>query len=111
MRRSARFDFAAVLLAGLLLGVQAAAEPLQPARKVELNNLLLHDCGSCHGLTLKGGLGPPLLPQHLAAFSEEDLVAVILEGRPGTPMPPWGQQLSRDEAAWLARRMKRGRAE
>ena len=111
MRRCGCFDLLVPLLAGLLLSAQAAAEPLQPARKAELNNLLLHDCGSCHGLTLKGGLGPPLLPQHLAAFSEEDLVEVILQGRPGTPMPPWDQELSRSEAAWLARRMKRGTAQ
>ena len=109
MRRSGYFDRLTLLLVGLVAGAQVAlADPLAPARKAELNNLLLHDCGSCHGLTLKGGLGPPLLPQNLAGLAEEDLVAVILEGRPGTPMPPWGQELSRGEAAWLVRRMKRG---
>ena len=44
----------------------AAIEP-PPARQAELLHLLRHDCGSCHGLTLKGGLGPPLLPATLAA--------------------------------------------
>ena len=33
----------------------ASAEP-SSARQSELRNLVVQDCGSCHGLTLKGGL-------------------------------------------------------
>ncbi|RMD64900.1 MAG: cytochrome c [Alphaproteobacteria bacterium] len=84
-----------------------AVAPPAP-RQSELLYLLRQDCGSCHGLTLKGGLGPPLLPEALAARSDEDLVAAIVEGRPGTPMPPWGFEISRDEAAWLVRRLREG---
>jgi uncharacterized protein involved in response to NO len=36
----------------------------------------------------KGGLGPPLLPRGLAGRSDAALAAVILDGRPGTSMPP-----------------------
>ncbi len=97
-----------LLVAGLCAAPVFAAEPLSSAREATLTNLLLHDCGSCHGLTLKGGLGPPLTPQRLADFADDDLIAAILDGRPGTPMPPWGTELSREEAAWLVRRMREG---
>lgn len=92
----------------LLLGLPAAAGDLSPARQAMLDNLLLQDCGSCHGLTMKGGLGPPLLPQRMAGFADEQLIEVILEGRPGTPMPPWRPELSRADAAWLVQRLKEG---
>lgn len=95
----------------LLLALSSAAawgaEP-PPARQAELTHLLRQDCGSCHGLTLKGGLGPPLLPVSLAAHEAEGLAETILKGVPGTPMPPWAFEISPDEALWLAGRLKRG---
>ncbi len=111
-RRARSSRLFAASLGLLVLSVNAAptfaAEPLSSTRQATLSNLLLHDCGSCHGLTMKGGLGPPLTPQRLADFDDEDLIAAILEGRPGTPMPPWNTELSRAEAAWLVRRMREG---
>ena len=109
MRRRALFrGLAASLLlaAGLQAAPLLAAETISSERKAALDHLLLHDCGSCHGLTMKGGLGPALTAERLAAFADEDLIAVILEGRPGTPMPPWETELSHAEAAWLVRRMR-----
>ncbi len=88
----------------------ALADPIPESRRVALDHLLRHDCGSCHGLTMKGGLGPPLLPSSLEERLEEDLVAIILDGVPGTPMPPWRSELAPDEAAWLVRRLKEGGA-
>ncbi len=85
----------------------AQAEP-NPERQQELRQLLLHDCGSCHGLTLKGGLGPPLLPTTLHDKPAEYLAATIRYGRPGTPMPPWGPFVSDAEAMWLAKLLKEG---
>jgi len=76
-------------------------ESMSSERQTELEYLLKQDCGSCHGMTLKGGLGPSLLSERLLAFSVEDLMAVILEGRPGTPMPPWKGILSEADARWL----------
>ena len=35
------------------------------------------------------------------AYPPEGLVATIYYGRPGTPMPPWKQFMSEDEAAWI----------
>lgn len=72
------------------------------SRQLELRTLLTQDCGSCHGLTLKGGLGPPLRPGDLTGKPPAYLAAVILDGRPGTAMPPWRTLLSVAEAQWLA---------
>ncbi|HSH07448.1 MAG TPA: cytochrome c [Burkholderiales bacterium] len=91
---------------GLALGAQAA-EP-QGARRAELIELVRQDCGSCHGLTLKGGLGPPLLPEALAERDVTLLESVILNGRPGTAMPPWRPFLTEDEARWIAGQLKKG---
>lgn len=63
-------------------------------RLQELQHLLKHDCGSCHGMTLKGGLGPALLADSLKDKPDEFLFFTIKEGRPGTPMPPWKYLLS-----------------
>lgn len=86
------------------------ADP-QPARQQEILYLLHQDCGACHGMQLKGGLGPALDPQQLAHLTREQVAATILHGRPGTPMPPWRPFLTPDEAWWLAGRLKEGEAE
>jgi cytochrome c55X len=96
----------ALLLALWPLAV-AAAEPSAP-RQADLLHLLRHDCGSCHGLTLKGGLGPPLLPASLAARDVESIAETVRQGVPGTPMPPWSFAIDPDEALWLAQRLKEG---
>jgi cytochrome c55X len=99
--------FAIVAMASVVAPVQAAADPAD-ARQGELIYLLRHDCGSCHGMTLKGGLGPALLPGTVGDVAEESLAAIILHGVPGTPMPPWSPELSAAEATWLARQIKEG---
>ena len=91
-----------------LATVAAAAEVPPPERQQELLHRLRHDCGSCHGLTLKGGLGPALRPEDLAGRSAGELVDAILHGRPGTPMPPWDFEISEAEAIWLVRQLKDG---
>lgn len=53
-------------------------------------------CGGCHGLNREGGTGPALVPSRLPA-PPEFYFQTIVEGRPGTIMPPWGSQLSDDE--------------
>lgn len=84
-----------------------AAEPSQD-RRDELVHRLRHDCGSCHGLTLKGGLGPALLPANLAGREDGLLIDIIMNGVPGTPMPPWKFELSETEARWLIGQLKKG---
>jgi cytochrome c55X len=100
---------AIALALGLLLAAPAHAVEPTPARQAELLHRLDQDCGSCHGLTRKGGLGPALLPVDLADKSRDSLVAIVLDGVPGTPMPPWRGELSEDEAAWLVDRLLEGR--
>ncbi len=65
--------------------------------------MLKHDCGSCHGLTRKGGLGSSLLASALIDKDDEYLVQTILEGRKGTAMPPWKPFLTEIEAHWLVK--------
>ena len=102
---------AATLLAAALSAtpfVPGAAEEIGPSRASELAYLIRQDCGSCHGMTLKGGLGAPLLPEMLADKHEDALAAIILDGMPGTPMPPWRPLLTDAEAAWIVRALKEG---
>ena len=100
------------LAALALLPLAAAPEPApaEPAlaRQSELIHLLRHDCGSCHGLTLQGGLGPPLLPGDLAGLPAEGLAAIILDGVPGRPMPPWRGLLPEAEVRWLVDQLQLG---
>jgi len=86
----------------------ANSDTPNPARQNELLYLLQQDCGACHGSLLKGGLGPSLLPERLKPISETVLIQTILNGRPGTPMPPWRAFISEAEAAWLVDQLKTG---
>ena len=81
-----------------------ADESLTP-RQRELVRMVRQDCGSCHGMTLQGGLGPALLPADLKDKPVEGLAATIYQGRPGTAMPPWQRFLNEAEAQWIAERL------
>ena len=70
--------------------------------------MVRQDCGSCHGLTLKGGLGPPLLPETLREKPAESLRYTVLLGRLGTPMPPWQAFMNEAEADWIVRQLMQG---
>lgn len=87
--------------------VAAASDIAAPDAK-RLVRLVRQDCGSCHGLTLKGGLGTPLLPSVLAGKPADSLVATILHGRPGTAMPPWRGLITEQEAQWIVERLQAG---
>ncbi len=92
------------LLLALLVLVAApcySMADISLTRQLELRHLLKHDCGSCHGMSLKGGLGPALTEDVLMKKPRQMLLATILEGRPGTPMPPWKTFLTTEEANWL----------
>lgn len=93
------------LVALLALSLPAAADIAAP-RAAELQHMVLQDCGSCHGLTRKGGLGLPLTPEALADKPAAGLAEIILDGVPGTAMPPWRPLLTGDEAAWIANYLK-----
>ena len=92
----------------LLSASLPAIADISTERQTELLYLLKQDCGSCHGMTLKGGLGPALLPENLNGKPRELLVATIMEGRNGTAMPPWKALLTHDEAEWITVQLQQG---
>ncbi|MDI5987207.1 cytochrome c [Halomonas sp. M4R5S39] len=95
----------ALLCALWPLAVPAAATEhaaIAPAREAELETLLYQDCGSCHGMTLRGGLGPALPRDRMQALGADALSHVILHGIPGSAMPGWKALISEADARWLA---------
>ncbi|AXS83104.1 cytochrome c [Marinobacter sp. Arc7-DN-1] len=106
-----RILVSAVLLSGLAtapvvtMGDDARGRNADEAR---LANLVVQDCGSCHGLTLRGGLGPPLRPEDLGELPVEAIAAIIREGVPDTAMPPWKPLLSPEEIHWISQQLKSG---
>ncbi|KJV06730.1 c-type cytochrome [Methylocucumis oryzae] len=89
-----------LLLLLLIMARNTYAEP-SAERQAALRELVQQDCGACHGLTRKGGIGPSLLPDALTAKTDDYLITTILNGRPGTAMPPWRSFISQVEAEWL----------
>ena len=107
---SSRLVFALFWVSTVTAGSAEPAIATEPdaVRQKELVRLVRQDCGSCHGMTLQGGLGPALLPATLQEKPAEGLVATIYYGRPGTPMPPWKQLMSGGGGAWIVRKLIRG---
>ena len=94
------------LLALCVLATSVCAE--ENPDPAALKRLVHQDCGSCHGLTLKGGLGPDLRPQALSHYDVEVLSDVILDGIPETAMPPWRPLLTPSDADWIAQYLLQG---
>lgn len=84
------------------LGNSSVTSSISADRASELTHMLRHDCGSCHGMTLKGGLGPSLLPEQFQDKNIEYIKLTILHGRSGTAMPPWKSIISDADAQWIA---------
>ena len=106
--RAARVTtLSAALCAAWIVPAGAADAPAAP-RRGELLNMVRQDCGSCHGLTMRGGLGPALLPSNISGKDPEQMRFVILHGRRGTAMPPWSRFLSEAEAAWVVELLRTG---
>ncbi len=97
-----------LLMAFLVMFPFSIYAEIDTARQNELIYLLKQDCGSCHGMTLKGGLGPALLPQSLQDKPDALLVDTVLLGRAGTAMPPWSNQLTREDVEWLIEQLRAG---
>jgi len=93
------------LVLTIVLSLPAAAD-IPATRATELEHMVLQDCGSCHGLTRKGGLGRPLTRAALTHADREGLALIILDGVPGTAMPPWRPLLTEAEALWIADYLK-----
>lgn len=99
---------AALSLTISLLAAAAHASDYRSLSGDALADFVRQDCGSCHGLTLKGGLGRPLTADHLDHFDVETIRDIVLKGIPGTAMPPWAGILTPEQADWIAHRLKEG---
>lgn len=116
IKQCARYVIAGIAALGLTLSAavfaaESASETsalIGAGRRTELVTLVRQDCGSCHGLTLKGGLGPALLPEALKDKPADYLKSIILHGRPDTAMPPWQRFLSEAEAEWIVSNLQKG---
>jgi cytochrome c55X len=86
----------------------AKTAQLTPDRKTQLIHMVKQDCGSCHGMTLKGGLGPTLLPRAMKKLPQAVIKNTILFGRPGTAMPEWKSILTEQEALWISQQLQQG---
>ena len=102
--------FARVLMVVVCALPARAADGVLPQARVQaLRQLVLNDCGSCHGLTLRGGLGPALRPELLAPKGQAYVEAMIREGNPANAMPAWKDMLSPSEVTWIAQSLIDGR--
>ncbi|MCU7800157.1 MAG: cytochrome c [gamma proteobacterium symbiont of Lucinoma myriamae] len=77
-------------------------------RQKELTYMVQQNCGSCHGMTLKGGLGPSLLPERVSVLPKQYLIEAVTHGRNDTPMPPWGTLLTENEIVWIVEQLQLG---
>ena len=84
------------------------AAELTITRQKQLIHMVKQDCGSCHGMSLKGGLGPTLLPNTMNKLPLDVIQHTILFGRPGTAMPPWKSLLTEQEALWISQQLQQG---
>ncbi|MEX3007853.1 cytochrome c [Hoeflea sp. TYP-13] len=91
-----------VFAAMLIAASPAMASELPLERAAELERLVIQDCGSCHGMTMKGGLGPDIRAETLSGTSADVLAQIVLDGVPGGAMPPWRPLLSEADAQWIA---------
>jgi len=97
-----------LMVAGISAVATTAESGAAPVNANELIRLVRQDCGSCHGMTLQGGLGTPLTREALTGKPADYLATVILHGRLGTAMPPWKTLLSETQANWIADRLLEG---
>ncbi|CCK76409.1 putative Cytochrome c55X [Oleispira antarctica RB-8] len=98
-----------IVSAAVMMATLSHAEIPSHERQQELTHLLKQDCGSCHGMTMKGGLGPALLPENLADTPNYILVNTIKYGRETLAMPAWDNILTTAEIEWLVAELKDGR--
>ena len=92
----------------LTLSAQSSQASISLERQQTLRHLVKQDCGSCHGMTLKGGLGPALTKEALKDKPLLLLQNTIIHGRPGTAMPPWKSIINEQEALWLSEQLLQG---
>jgi mono/diheme cytochrome c family protein len=87
------------LLAVLLAGCNWPGHPKPEDRPVpedqvtDFGKLFARNCAGCHGGEGKLGPAPPLNDKlFLAIVPDDELLRVVREGRPGTPMPAFARE-------------------
>lgn len=103
-----RLSWPELVMSLTITACPVSAGELPASRQAELTNLVRQDCGSCHGMTLKGGLGRPITPDKLTGYDSSSLAEIILDGVPGTPMPPWRGLINERDAQWIAEALLTG---
>ena len=73
-------------------GLFAGTSNLNPEKFFE------KECQGCHGPNHEGGVGADLRPAKIAKKNAYMLQETILNGRPGTAMPPFASKLSKADA-------------
>ena len=112
-----RIAVIACALTSLLAGCDLPGKPHQqdrpkPANEiVDFNTLFQRNCSGCHGPDGKLGPAPPLNdPLFLAIIPDDELLRVISEGRPGTPMAAFAEEhggpLTGEQVIALAKGLK-----
>lgn len=70
-----------------------AFRPVPADQVLDFAQLFKENCAGCHGAQGKLGPAPPLNdPTFWRIISDTELTAVILEGRPDTPMPAFARE-------------------
>jgi mono/diheme cytochrome c family protein len=89
----------AALLCALVVGCKPPGKPnpnnkpLMPDQILDFDRLFAANCAGCHGAAGELGPAPPLNdPLFVEIVPDEALLAVIRDGRAGTPMPPFAKQ-------------------
>ena len=72
-------------IAFCLLAITSLALAEEQETPAALVNLVRQDCGSCHGMTLKGGLGPDIRP--------DALLGVMVTAAWGSGLAGWREGL------------------
>ncbi len=104
----------ALLVGTVGCGVRLPGQPIKPPDPTPAERAAAQyatNCSGCHGEDGRYGPAPPIHdPLFLALIPDEELVKVILNGRPGTPMPGFakanGGPFDEAEAGELARQLK-----
>ncbi|MCC7009002.1 MAG: PQQ-dependent sugar dehydrogenase [Acidobacteria bacterium] len=79
-------------------GAQVAAAAAQGGRGVPGASLYATYCAGCHGVDLAGGRAPSLFTEKwLAAVTDEQMLAALENGKPGTEMASFAQNLNEAE--------------
>lgn len=109
-KRSGHINRFIILSLFLIITVNTYGE-IDASRQKSILHLVKQDCGSCHGMTLKGGLGPSLTKERIVNLPDQYLFSVIKKGIPDSPMPPWQPFLSDEEIHWVIIQLRQGLSE